>query len=64
MQTHGHIRIDGETVLVLIRSTKYGVQLKRRTSGSFGAYLQAETEYLAERPLLARDLLSGKVVYL
>lgn len=62
MQTTGHLIIQGEKVLVLVRSRKYGVALKVRKSGGVGRYFPDESFHLNENPELTKDLLSGKTI--
>jgi len=56
MQTHGHVKVDGQKILVLVRKGRkidkfcYAVRLKRRTSGKDGAILTGESEYLNDNP--------------
>jgi hypothetical protein len=62
MQTHGHVYVNGQKVLVLVRPTHCGVAIKLRKSGSDGSHFTDEEAFLTTRPDLAQDLQAGKVI--
>ena len=64
MQDLAHVIVNGETVLVLRRSSKYGCDLKMRNSGKIGKFLDEESFYLDKWPHLFSDLKRGKVLKL
>ena len=64
MQTTGHIIIDGQTILILVRGKKHSRQFKLRKSGRPGLRFEDEEIYLSDNPDKLRDLLNGEVVEL
>ena len=64
MQFTGYLHIDGQKVLVLVRSAKYGKRLKLRKSGADGKHMTDE-EVALSMPDFAeqkRNLLNGEVI--
>jgi len=47
MQCTGHIIVNGEKILVLVRNRKYGREFKIRESGKDGQYFEEEGQALA-----------------
>jgi len=65
MQSTFHIiKPDGNMLRLLRRQVKYGIRVKIRKSGKPGTHLQAEQEYLHERPDLIYRIEAGEVVFL
>jgi len=62
MQTHGHLIIDNQKILVLVRNRKYGCALKLRHTGKDGNYFEDESCYLSQNKEMFDRLLSGKVI--
>ncbi len=62
IQTTGHLLIDGQKILILVREKRYSRQLKIRLSGKDGNRFNDEEYYLQDNPSLLQDLLVGKVV--
>jgi len=62
MQTTGHIKINGETLLVLVRQKRFSRQLKLRKSGKPGTRFQEEEDWLREHPDDLARLLRGETV--
>ena len=66
MQELGYVKVFGEIILVLFRSSRYGRRLKIRNTqiGTQGVFLEDESAYLEETPNLVEDLLKGEVISL
>lgn len=63
MQTTGHLIINGQKVLVLVRAEKYGRALKIRKSGQDGNRFEDEEFYFLEYPNRLQELMDGKVIH-
>ena len=64
MQTTGHIIIDGQQILILVRGKKHSRQFKLRQSGKPGTRFTDEEIYLSDNPEKLEALLDGLVVEL
>ena len=64
MQTTGHIIIQRETIMVLVREGKHSRQFKLRTSGKPGTRFTDEEIYLSDNPEKLQSLRNGKVIEL
>ncbi len=68
MQLTGHINIDGNIMLVLLRVGRphdkycHTVFIKLRKSGQPGHYFCDESDYLNNMPDLVRELKAGNVI--
>ena len=62
MQTIGHIKPNGEKILVLVREGKTYRDLKIRNSGKDGQHFQDEEIFFENCPDRLAVLKSGKVV--
>ncbi len=64
LQIIGHLIIDGEKLLVLVRRSKYGVAVKIRSTGRDGMHMTDAELYLREEPDQVEALKQGTVLYL
>ena len=66
MQDIAFVRVHGETIKVLRRSTKYGISLKCRKNGINGRFLVDESDYLESESgeCQLRDLKAGLIIKL
>ena len=64
MQTTGHIIIDGQQILILVRGKKHSRQFKLRQSGKPGLHFTDEEIYLSDNPEKLQALRNGKVIEL
>lgn len=60
MQDLAHLKVNGETILVLRRAVRYGVDLKFRKSGKEGRLLDEESLFFEGNPQAVTDLKNGK----
>lgn len=66
MQDTAHLKINGQTILVLrrVNIAACDVSLKIRKSGKDGMFLEDESIYLENEPEVLKELQDGKVVRL
>ena len=64
MQTHGHLIIDNQKILVLVRHKKYGCAIKKRLTGTDGTFFEDESCFLSleENKEMLDELLVGVVI--
>jgi len=62
MQTHGHLIINNQKILVLVRNKKYGCALKLRLTGKDGNFFEDESYFLSKNKERFDRLLSGDVI--
>lgn len=64
MQYTGHVMVDGQIVLVLVRTKRHSHQLKLRQSGQPGRRLTDEEIFLEQDTEQMQRLMAGKVIEL
>lgn len=64
MQQLAHVIVNCETILVLMRRTKYGHALKLRKQGIEGKFAEDESAMLTQSPAHLEALKAGQVVQL
>ena len=62
MQIHGHLIINNQKILVLVRHKKYGRALKIRLTGKDGNFFEDESYFLLKNKEVFDRLLSGEVI--
>ena len=62
MQTIGHVIVNKQKVLVLVRDKKYSCTLKLRLSGSDGTFFKDESYFLTGNEMIFNQLLAGGVI--
>jgi len=62
MQTHGHLMINNQMILVLVRHKKYGRAFKKRLTGTDGTFFEDESCFLSNNKEIFDRLLSGEVI--
>jgi len=62
MQTIGHLKINNQTILILVRQKKYTRALKLRKGGRLGVCFVDESIFLKNKPTLLEMLQNGEVI--